>query len=113
MLDAESAGKPPTTDFQRTDQQHDAQGEFGVLGQSGEERDVRLDERVDQSGQQAVLRPGTSVDERLEVADEVGIGKLVETGQRELDAEGGLDQRRCGERGIATGWEAAGRNVWW
>src|ERR1700693_2305010 len=89
MLDAEFPGKAATSDFQRAEQQHDAQGEFGVLGQSGEERNVWLDERVDQAGKQAVLRPGAGVDEGLEVTNEVGIGELVEAGEGEIDAEGG------------------------
>ena len=42
---------------------------------------------MDKGGQQSRLRAGTCVDIEPKIADEVRIGKLIETGKEELYAE--------------------------
>jgi hypothetical protein len=56
------------------------------------------------------VRSRAAVDKKLEISDEVGIGELVESGKKELDAESGLNQRGGSERAVTTGRKAANRN---
>src|SRR6266851_42221 len=90
VVGADSSRQPATPNFERAKEQDNAQPKFHVLGQAGEERDVRQDEGPDEGCEHARVCPGAGVDEELEVSDEVRIGELVEPGEEELDAEGGL-----------------------
>src|SRR5437762_8876384 len=55
---------------------------------------------MDQGREQSRVRAGTCVDEEPKIADEVRIGKLIETGKEELHTNRCLNQSRCGQRGL-------------
>jgi len=102
-----ATGEPAAANLDSAQQQDDAQDEFGELQQGGKEDHVRQDQSFDQAGKDPTLGAWIRADELIEILYVVRIGELIEARQNELDAKGGLDERRGGECSVPAGGKPA------